>query len=394
MMGRRRTFVRMVPCMLLLLSITPSIQGQSEFGFGEDFEDDTAGAAIPTSPHYAFAKTGSNPERMSFEVVTPGFDGTGQKLQLLPSSGSSGNRGVFTLNEPHQFTTISFYMICLSGGNPSNPTIAPWFSFAGSGGKSFSVLLGSTGGGCNVSASKPGGCAAPANYLVSAFGEHLFEITFDWTAKTMQVRVTGGGGVVFDNSVPFCDAAANSITRFEFEGSSANTIARATHFDQILFDGGPLVVEENVPLEPDEFDTGLAKLLASMGLVTPESQMFFVVASTGVVLVGMSGALSWTSPGRLKNGILVGTLSLLGVFMVFFGYLQFWMLLVTIVLGAFLSFGGAKILRNTYYDIQDALRRAGVPGFRDRGGETITDAQAAMLRLPGDRERIEEGDDS
>lgn len=132
--------------------------------------------------------------------------------------------------------------------------------------------------------------------------------------------------------------------------------------------------------EPVDFAQGIRNAAAAWGFRTNESQMFFAIAVIGMATVATGSGLKIMRSGRNKNLIIAGVGFALGVFFVLVRMIDFWMLTVATILGAFVLMGGPREARNTFEDIVETAREEA----SRIGLTTGTDATGAVVEETGD----------
>jgi len=111
---------------------------------------------------------------------------------------------------------------------------------------------------------------------------------------------------------------------------------------------------------PAEFDSGFVAAVESFGFFTDESQHFFSLILVGLVTVVAGASSKWVAPSRWKNMLILGAGALIAVFTVLIDFLELWEFLVALMLGIF-AVRGAGEARNTFFEIQSAIRQRNAP---------------------------------
>jgi len=123
---------------------------------------------------------------------------------------------------------------------------------------------------------------------------------------------------------------------------------------------------------PAEFDTGFVAAVESFGFFTNESQHFFALILVGMVTVVTGAASKWVAPSRWKNMMILGSGALIAVFTVLISFLELWEFLVALMIGIF-AVRGAGEARNTFFEIQEALKRRREPDTQDLEAQVLED---------------------
>lgn len=144
------------------------------------------------------------------------------------------------------------------------------------------------------------------------------------------------------------------------------------------------------PVAPSEFSNGLVAFATSIGFQTPESLMLFSLILIGLVTVITGISLKLMTSSRTKNLVIAGSGVLIAIFCVVLLLLDLWMLLVALVLGYTVAFGGVQETKNTLRDAKAFIESTFGPRARNVSeSRTVENVESTAESVPVEGEADE-----
>ncbi len=173
----------------------------------------------------------------------------------------------------------------------------------------------------------------------------------------------------FGNCTQTSASYIEAATGLEFNLVTDSKNSRSVSFIILnLNDGATFEIDDSVPNVGSELDQGLKDVAAGIGFRSPESQMMFSMILIALSEIGMAYLTGFFSPGKWQNWVIHTIAATIGIVVVLLGYLEFWILLVAIVLGTTIVNGGRETL-NTFRSLAASARSrlAGDAGAKPEG---------------------------
>lgn len=134
-----------------------------------------------------------------------------------------------------------------------------------------------------------------------------------------------------------------------------NKTRDSVYFDNLVWNDGNGTFNLTTQIPPAEFDTGIKNLAAGLGFISLESQLLFSLILIGLSEIAMAYFTGFFADGKWKVWTIHSVASTVGVICVLLGYLQFWILIIAIVLGGTIVSGGRETL-NTFRSLAASVR--------------------------------------
>lgn len=169
----------------------------------------------------------------------------------------------------------------------------------------------------------------------------------------------------------------DNVASFRFDAAEYE-LAGDSRYDNLVWNinnGATFTLEqEPVTATGAEFDEGLRDLATGVGFKSPESQLLFAIILIGLSEIGMAFFVGFMGPGKWQNWVIHTVAACVGIIMVLLTYLEFWILLVGIVLATTIVNGGRETL-NTF---------RGLASFKKTGASPTVAAATAGQDGPRD----------
>lgn len=394
---------KLVPIVLVLVLLTLSqvVQAVTYNGYYEDFSGDFGN---PTSNWYV--ATFNNDQSAQFGARNGRIENNHQGPLISCASVCAFtplNATLFSTNNWTIEFDMGFEAFQTSETN-ANCDISLVASFYTSGGTNVGSV--SIGTGPDTGGTPSAGNPCDSSFVSSSFCNPTPNYVSGFTPSISRHIVLSYNTVTdfltFENPLYSCTVSfvsAQNIRSVMGAGISIGTgFALDTgYYDNLIVNlnnGATFDIDETAGQAP-EFDQGLQDFASGLGFVTPQSQTFFALILIGLSEIVLAFMTGFFGDGKWRIWVIHGVAGAVGVVCVLLGYVQFWVLIVALVLATTVVSGGRDTL-NTL----KKLASGGAQKLRSSFGAKAVDAETGaaveaddldvgMTEIEGSKEEIE-----
>ncbi len=212
------------------------------------------------------------------------------------------------------------------------------------------------------------------NNVTNSVGSHD-SFCGSFSATTAGPKTNTGASVTFSVAAGGNGLGFGSLGRMFYDGNDGHT------FD----------LDDNEG-EASEFDEGLKDFASGLGFVTPQSQTFFALILIAITEIVMAFFTGFFGEGKWRIWVIHGVASAVGVICVLLDYMEFWVLIVAIVLATSIVSGGRETI-NTLKKLASGVVRSAKSQFGKKAVDTESGATVEADDFEDGLTEIEGADD-